>query len=66
MKVDGDDLIFNTGRKVYANNGIVGINEQLRISEGYDGGFEENRLTEEERLELAAYMIDLWGKWRDK
>ena len=65
MKVDGDDLIFSTGKTLYANQGIIGISPDGVISEGYDDGIEDN-FTPKERRELADYMITLWTKWRIK
>ena len=63
MKRDGDDLILSTGRKFPANNGIVGINDELQTFEGYDGSFDYT-ITLAERLEIAEYMIDLWERWK--
>jgi hypothetical protein len=31
-----DTITFNSGRKAHATLGIVGINSQLELSEGYD------------------------------
>ena len=63
MKVDGDDLIFSTGKVIYANNGIVGISPNGEITEGYDGAINAT-LTSEEKQELADYAIEQWTKWR--
>lgn len=75
MKIEGDTIIFTSGRKRDANNGIIGIGADMDVSEGYDGGFytgpdgeewhnEEDRLTKEDLLELAEYMIDQWTKFK--
>jgi hypothetical protein len=66
--VKDDWLTFSTGKRAYANQGIIGLgprsgNDAWRVSEGYDGGFVE--LTKEEKRELADYMIALWREWRD-
>ena len=63
MKIKGDNLIFSTGKKLYANHGIIGISPKLVISEGYDGGIEEETLTLGERQELLSYMLDRWIRW---
>ncbi len=63
MKVDGDDLIFSTGKRVYANNGIVGISPAGQIFEGYDGVIE--KLTPSEKSELADYAILQWELAKD-
>lgn len=60
-----------SGREFYANNGIIGIDARLQISEGYDGMisiFDEedhDAITKEEATELANFMINLWTKYRD-
>ena len=67
MKIDGDGLIFSTGKAVYANNGIVGISDMdglIAIWEGYDDEVAVNDLSMDERIELADYMIGLWRKFR--
>ena len=63
MKLEGDDLIFSSGKKVYANHGIIGISPELKISEGYDGDIEDKDFTCAEKLELADYAIKLWQDW---
>jgi hypothetical protein len=70
MKVEEDELVFSTGRRFYANKGIVGLSPNLEISEGYDGGIEDKWcepprvLTRAEKVELADYMIALWTEYR--
>jgi len=68
MKIDGDAVVFSTGKKVYVNNGIIGLSEPdedgWSVSEGYDGGINTNKLTHEERWELADYMINLWKRFK--
>lgn len=63
---------LTTGRRVYANRGILGIDEQGSVSEGYDGGVELERdwddtfqsWTPEERTELADEMIRRWTRFK--
>lgn len=75
MKIEGDTVIFSTGKTSYANCGIIGLSPRMDVSEGYDGGFyngpdsedwkdEEERLTKAELIELADYMIEQWQKFR--
>jgi len=63
MKIEGDNLIFSTGRKVYANSGIIGIGFGGGITEGYDGGLNDRDWTPAERVELAEYMIEQWKRY---
>lgn len=73
MKIDGDDVIFSTGAVRYANNGIIGLSPDMRVTEGYDGGlwspeeaaWRDDCLTPAERVELADYMIERWKTFRD-
>lgn len=63
MIIRGDKIIFNTGKAVYANGGIIGISgNSLAIYEGHDGGLD--LVTREEKIELADYMLELWKKYR--
>ncbi len=45
-----------------------GINDEIdndcTVSYGYDGGIAESKMTQEEKIELADYMIELWGKYK--
>ena len=70
MKINGDDVIFSTGRLAYANNGIIGIGPNMTIYDGYDGIFcldmESGDFTSTELVELADYMIEQWTKFRAK
>jgi hypothetical protein len=72
MEINRDTVTFSTGKTMYANRGIIGLASDLRVTEGYDGGFpawpdgwRDDCLTKEERQELADYMIALWQKFRD-
>ncbi len=57
-----------SGRTLYANQHIIGINPDLELSEGYDGhiGDMGGELTLDEQQELAAFMIELWTHYRDR
>lgn len=65
---DRDEYVLSTGRKFYANCGIIGISPKNDdVSEGYDGDvyvdWFENPWTIAEKVELAEFMIDRWEKW---
>lgn len=74
MKTVGNNLIFETtGRQEYCFSGVIGVgvddDNTLHITYGLDGmfSFEHNGgLTDEERNELADYMIALWQRYRDR
>jgi len=62
---------FKSGRKIDANKGLIGINEELEIGTGYDqmlhlvdDDFEDAPLSAEERAELADHMIALWTRYK--
>ena len=71
MKIEEDTITFNSGHKAHATLGIVGINSQLELSEGYDRHIDwpvpewwqkqhpERTLTNEDMRELADHMIGL-------
>ncbi len=71
MRIESDYVVFDSGKKMWANCGIIGIsfNENgFNLTEGYDGGFcfgeWENKLSSQEKNELADYMIELWKKFK--
>jgi hypothetical protein len=59
-------LLESTGKEFYANKGIIGLNRDLEIFEGYDGGINQREFTKQEREELSDYMIDLWQAFKLK
>lgn len=73
MQIEDDTVTFSTGRTAYAHRGIIGLNDELVVSEGYDGGFwnrddrlwAKDGLTKEEEIELADYMIALWTRFKE-
>lgn len=80
VKVEGDKLIFSSGRTAYANNGIVGLSPKLHPSHGYDGslgweateerdedyGEDPNDLMDADMIELADHMIERWTAFKNK
>lgn len=74
IKIEGDSVIFSSGKKKYANHGIIGLSPKGDVTEGYDGGFFEcaegrNRepdLTPAECAELAEYMVSRWQEFGAK
>lgn len=64
MKYDSDHYELSSGRRFYANRGILGIGddaEPLQVSEGYDGGVGgPDDFSESERREIADFMIARW------
>lgn len=66
-----------TGRELDANGGIIGICEDLDVSEGYDSSIytekpdwieaeDYNGLTTAEQIELADVMIDRWQRFKGR
>lgn len=81
VKATDDYLEFSTGKKVYANNTVVGIRlggeeaERLDVFDGSDGGIAlpdadiypyTDRLTAAECVELADAMLKKWSEFRAK
>ena len=70
MEKNGNKLIFSTGKEIDPYQGIIGINEELDITEGYDGYIKDTQcpemdeLTNNELIELADYVIKLWQKFK--
>jgi len=57
------EYLFTSGRKFYAHGHIVGIAPDLGINEGYDSGIDDEDFTEEDKKELALFMIELWKEY---
>lgn len=76
MKREGDYLILSSGRRLYANGGILGMSEngagRLEVTEGYDGVLDmpdyndyTTSLSLAEQLEVAEYAIGLWRQYAE-
>jgi hypothetical protein len=76
MKPIGNAYLLESGRTFRANGGILGINSEELLTEGYDSElengydttfeFDQPPLTAEERREIADYMIERWKEWAEK
>lgn len=61
---DKDEIMFEaTGRKEYANNGIIGLSPLMHTGQGADGGFDDDSWSPAERRELAECMKALWERF---
>ncbi len=66
MKIEGDYLIFDDGKHLTANGGKVGIDTSFNLTGGWDDALDTmDELTTAHKCELADYMIELWGKFKD-
>ncbi len=63
MKIEGDELVFSTGKRVSANCGIIGIDAEGEVFGGFDDGIDTEELTLQEKHELCDYVIAQWQKW---
>jgi hypothetical protein len=71
---------LSSGRRIYANRGIFGLCEEMRLHEGYDGAVytdvgagewrdptdDDAPLTKPERDEIAGFMVERWARWGDR
>lgn len=71
------DFVLSTGRSFYANNGILGLDEDLNLYGGYDGkislenySFDSDSMLPEfkpeEITEIADIMITRWQAFKRK
>lgn len=78
IRFEGDEIIFSSGRRLYANHLLIGINlgyGHLEISSGYDDhiiydlgpGYtrSDDLLTVDEQRDLADAMIERWQRFKD-
>jgi len=70
-----DHITLSSGHQFKANGTVVGIGEDLRVTEGWDGGIAEanadgledtDNWSPEECRELADMMIDRWTRYREE
>jgi dUTPase len=74
MKFGGSYFTLASGRRFYANAGILGIDSDGYLTEGYDGNVENTMMgdlddhpfTAEERQEIGEYMVARWKEWAAK
>ena len=62
-------IVFSTGREVSCEyGGVIGINIDGRASTyvGHDDEMYDNEFSDEERIELADFMIGLWTKYKNE
>ena len=73
MKYNDSWYTLSTGRKFYANCGIIGMSRfkkdefgkfTLSLSEGYDGGISADDFSTREQMEIANYIIWQWNLYR--
>lgn len=72
IRIEGSHLVFESGKKVYAYQGIVGVAPNGSISGGYDQMIREDWnieteefediLTPEMKRELAECMVEKWSQ----
>ena len=72
MIIEGDAIIFDSGRRVESacNCGVIGLSPKLEgIASGWDTGlcsirpddeFDDPGYTQQEKVEICNYMITLW------
>jgi hypothetical protein len=68
MKLDdwGDGYVLSSGRRFYANRGLLSISPAMEMGEGYDGGVDDIEWSPAERREVAEFMIALWRQFGDQ
>lgn len=72
-RINRDTYVLSTGRKVYANQGLISIANQdgipygaandgpFDLRQGYDGSLDDDEAwTVAEKIELAEFMIAQW------
>ena len=69
--MSGSEIILSSGRKIYENQNIVGIDDQGELFEGYAGtiswpslDYQEQQLTSDDMRELCDIMIARWQKYK--
>lgn len=70
MKIEGDYLIFSSGKRLYSYGGTISIDYDGDLLTDSEDGHDDPRttptLTDQEKWELARYMIERWMDVRDQ
>lgn len=67
-----DEIRFTSGHRMVANCGILGIDADFGITEGYDAAIDwkfriaEGELTTADLIEAADQMIARWHSFKEK
>lgn len=70
MRIEGDEVIFTSGKTCDANHGIIGLSPDMDVTEGWDGCIYKpedeyfDKLSKADLIELADYMIAEWTKFK--
>ena len=73
--MDDSEITLKSGRKIYANLGIIGLSPDLEVSGGYDGGlmYADRRGADDDVYEsvddlreIADLMIARWAAYKQK
>jgi hypothetical protein len=60
------EFTLTTGKIFSAYCGYIGINPEFSLSEGYDGLLDYISFTQQEKIEIADYMINLWNDYKKR
>jgi hypothetical protein len=71
-----DEIILSDGKKIFCNNGYIGIDDGFCVCQGYDGHVyikgdefindkKDLRLNKDELLELSDIMIKRWQDFKE-
>lgn len=66
MKIIHEVAMFKSGKTLTLEKGIIGMTPDFRISEGFDSFIDVDKLNDDEIIEIADYMIDLWSTLRNR
>jgi hypothetical protein len=72
LEIKNNIAILTTGRRFYCFMGLIGLNDEMLITEGFDDkvrlegqpGEDRPHFTPQERTEIADYMIALWNNYK--
>ena len=64
MKDKYQGVVCSSGREIYAHHGIIGIDAEGSLHEGYDGCIDGKNMSLEEKCELADFMVKRWETFK--
>lgn len=57
-------MILPSGKELYCNNGIISIDDEGDMSEGYDNYIDTRELTIADKHYIADMMITRWKEYK--
>lgn len=66
MIIEDNDLVFTSGKRIPIDCGVIGLTPEGAITEGFTDQALHHELDDQEKWELARFMVNRWMDYRDQ